>query len=42
MTGGFFPEDLRSRSDITGRIADFVEIITTDGVEAAAKEALAQ
>ena len=42
MTGGFFPEDLGSRSEFTGRIADFVEIITTDGVEAAAKEALAQ
>lgn len=40
MTGGFFPEELGSRGEFTERIAELVEIITTDGVEAAARNAL--
>ncbi len=42
MTGGFFPEDLGSRAEFTKRIAELVQIITTDGAEAAAKDALGE
>lgn len=40
MTGGFFPAELGERSEFTDRVADFVQIITTSGVEAAARDAL--
>ncbi|MGI5950961.1 MAG: mannitol dehydrogenase family protein [Brooklawnia sp.] len=42
MTGGFFPAELGEHCEFTNRVAEFVQIITTDGVEAAAKEALAE
>ncbi|MGB3953810.1 MAG: mannitol dehydrogenase family protein [Brooklawnia sp.] len=42
MTGGFFPAELGERAEFTGRIAELVEIITTDGVEAAASDALGE
>lgn len=40
MTGGFFPAELGDRAEFTGRIAELVEITITDGVEAAANNAL--
>ncbi len=40
MTGGFFPEELGAHQEFTDRVAEFIRIITTDGVEKAAAEAL--
>lgn len=42
MTGGYFPAELGERAEFTDRIAELVEIITTDGVEAAANNALGE
>ena len=41
MIGGFFPDDLTTHTEFTDRIADYAELIVTDGVRAAAAEALA-
>ena len=41
MNGGFFPDDLTTHTEFTDRIADYAELIVTDGVRAAAAEALA-
>jgi len=38
--GGFFPETLAARGEFTERVADYVQIITTHGVQEAAKAAL--
>lgn len=40
MTGGFFPEALAAHPEFTQRVGELVQIITTDGVEAATREAL--
>lgn len=40
MTGGFFPAELGAHGEFTDRVAELVRIITTDGVEKAAREAL--
>lgn len=41
MRGGFLPERLTGRDEFNQRVADFVEIIAKDGVQAACQEALA-
>ena len=41
MTGGFLPAELGAQPEFVDRVAELLEIITTDGVEKAAREALA-
>lgn len=41
MTGGFFPEELAAHDEFTSRVAELVQIVATDGIEAATRNALA-
>jgi fructuronate reductase len=41
MHGGFFPDELTAHPELVSRVADLAEAIVTDGVRAAAREALA-
>lgn len=42
MTGGFFPTELGEHAEFTDRVAELLDIIVTDGVEAAANNALGE